>query len=99
MMRDRDGMTLLELLLVLALLGVLTSLTALRWHRQPAITHTTPEQEAVNRARTRAIASGRTTTILIPVDERLLPVTVRPDGVVIASPPLRPPVRRAADVR
>lgn len=100
-LRDRPGVTLLELMIALTIVGISSAVVLLSWQWQE--TEGSIESGAVASiadARRRAIASGRTERLhfrlagdgtVIPLDERrpgstIRFVTVRADGSVVADP-------------
>ena len=81
----RKGMTLVELLLVLALLGLGASVVAVsleRWDRPAAVA---PLVEATAQIRLLAVDSARTVTRVVVVDSIPRLITALPDGSVLTS--------------
>ena len=84
---DRRGVTLLELLVVLVILGLVASLVAFA----PAAVERVPAGEVEARvaaARREALRSGAPVTIDITIDGHPHSLTALPDGSVIADPTL-----------
>ncbi len=82
----RAGTTLVELLLVLAILGIATSIAGLAFRRvHIAPTPTTVMLERIAAARREAIATGRDVATTVVIDNQLRAVTARADGSVIAD--------------
>jgi prepilin-type N-terminal cleavage/methylation domain-containing protein len=82
--RPRGGVTLVELLVVLAILGVMAGVVGLA---VPPIRRA-PEGGAaarVARARQTAVASGRAVTVSVSMDGRPRTATAFPDGSVVAD--------------
>ncbi|MGH7718681.1 MAG: pilus assembly FimT family protein [Gemmatimonadaceae bacterium] len=80
------GATLVELIVVLALLAILAGVVGLSIRRAPEIPQAGDIQAMVADARRTAIRSGRSVTRLLSIDGRAIAVTAHPDGVVIADP-------------
>lgn len=81
----RRGATLVELLIVLAIIGVGASVVGLslsRWKKLPA---PNARLTAVAAARTLAVDSGRPVTRIVFVDSVAQLVTALPDGSVISD--------------
>lgn len=86
MSRRRGGSTLVELLVVLAILGVVLGITGLSFRREAA----TPTVDAVRAriadTRRAAVRSGKSVTVIVSGDNgRLLAATAHPDGRVVAD--------------
>lgn len=87
--RSRPGVTLVELVVVLAILGVVAGVTGLAYAAaRPAPAPDDP-LAAIARARAEALASRRATSVAVRVEGRTHAVTVLPDGSVLADPGLR----------
>jgi prepilin-type N-terminal cleavage/methylation domain-containing protein len=84
--RTRDGTTLVELLVVLAVLGVMTSVAGLAFHNMRASpTAAAAVLDRIAAARREAIATGRTVSTTVMLDGRPHAVTAYPDGRVLAD--------------
>lgn len=84
--RTRAGTTLVELLVVLAVLGIGTSIAGLAFHR--AHVPPTPASVMLGRiaaARREAIATGRDVSTTVVLDDQLRAVTALADGSVLAD--------------
>jgi prepilin-type N-terminal cleavage/methylation domain-containing protein len=81
----RAGVTLVELMVVLVILSVMAAVTGIAVHRTPALRAVDVRVAAVAAARRTAIDSGRTITVIVEGDSAPVPVTVGPDGSVIAD--------------
>jgi prepilin-type N-terminal cleavage/methylation domain-containing protein len=84
--RTRTGTTLVELLVVLAVLGVMTGIAGLAFHH----VHTAPTSAAmlldrIAAVRREAIATGRTVSTTVTVDGQPHAVTAHADGRVLAD--------------
>ena len=79
----RHGITLVELLVVLALVGILAALVG------PAFLNTDPPPPTVGRWSAElsrvAIATGRDTTLVRAMGGHVVVMTARPDGVVFSD--------------
>jgi prepilin-type N-terminal cleavage/methylation domain-containing protein len=82
-MRCRPGVTLLELLLVLAILGILSAVAGLRLAAIPRATEDDPARAALAAARADAIRSGRVVTIELEAPHAPLRATATPDGAIL----------------
>jgi prepilin-type N-terminal cleavage/methylation domain-containing protein len=84
MIARRPGVTLAELMVVLALLGIVASVAGLALQSSSHL----PANEAastVATARTHALRAGRRVTVGVRIDGRLRMATALPDGSVIAN--------------
>jgi Tfp pilus assembly protein FimT len=84
--RTRAGTTPIELLVVLAVLGIATSIAGLAFHR--AHVAPTPASVMLGRvaaARREAIATGRDVSTTVVLDDQLRAVTAHADGSVLAD--------------
>ncbi len=83
------GVTLLELVISLAIVGLLAGMAGLGWmttaSAKPADSERTPAVEHLRRARLTALREGRPVTITIPHAHSVLTVTVLADGRVIGA--------------
>jgi prepilin-type N-terminal cleavage/methylation domain-containing protein len=86
MIRARRGVTLVELLAVLALLGVATGVAGLAF-RAPGLERPTNELafDRVASARHEAIVTGRSVSTTVVIDGRPRAVTAHADGRVLAD--------------
>jgi prepilin-type N-terminal cleavage/methylation domain-containing protein len=84
--RVRAGTTLVELLVVLAVLAIATSIAGLAFHRAHVVP--TPASVMLDRiaaARRVAITTGRNVSINVLLDDQLRAVTAHADGSVLAD--------------
>lgn len=79
------GVTLVELLVVLVLLGLVAGVVGLTIHTAKPITVTDPILAAIAAARDSAIRTGRSVTIVLDVQDAQHEVTASPDGRVAAD--------------
>lgn len=81
------GVTLVELMVVLAVLGVMTGVAALAWRpsRPEAAGVGQHATESVAAVRRRAVESGRVVTAIVGVDEQHATVVAFPDGRVVGA--------------
>lgn len=82
--RER-GSTLVELLVVLAILGIIAGVAGLGFH--PMVATKLPDAAAsrVANARREAIRIGRSITVTIPLDHAVVTATAHADGRVVAD--------------
>lgn len=80
----RRGMTLLELLIVLALVGILAGVAAMAARRVAPIDHGDPLVMVEDSLR-RAVAEARMITVDFVIDGNAVSATVNPDGSVVAD--------------
>lgn len=84
MRRGRSGVTMVELLVVLVILGLVMGLTAVAFH--PAERAAEPSAEdRVAGARQEAIATGSAVSIVVPDSAAPWMATALPDGRVLRS--------------
>jgi prepilin-type N-terminal cleavage/methylation domain-containing protein len=81
----RPGVTLVELIVVLAILGVIAGVTTLAFRTVPPGPRVEPWASAVAQARRTALDSARAVTITLSVNGAPHAVTAMPDGSVIAD--------------
>lgn len=81
------GVTLVELLVVVAILGVLAGVVGLTWRPETWTARETETEPAaaVLAARRRAVASGAPVTLVVTAKDRTASVTALPDGRVIGG--------------
>ena len=80
----RRGMTLLELLIVLALVGILAGVAAMAARRVAPIDHSDPLVMVEDSLR-RAVAEARAITVDVVKDGKPVSATANPDGSVVAD--------------
>jgi prepilin-type N-terminal cleavage/methylation domain-containing protein len=84
--RGRAGVTLVELMVVLALLSVMAGIVAVTWRPEPPRrSRPSGAREIVTAARLRAIESGSNVTVSVLVGEQHIDVTAHPDGRVVGA--------------
>lgn len=84
-MNTARGVTLVELLVVLVLLGLVAGVVGLTLHTSKPISVADPIRSAIAAARDSAIRSGRRVTIALQVNDAQRHVTAIPDGRVFAD--------------
>ena len=82
--RKRRGVTLLELLVVVTLLGVTASVAVLVMPARRVPPDDTPHRIA--NARAQALRTGRPVTVVLQLDSTYSIATAMPDGTVLADP-------------
>jgi prepilin-type N-terminal cleavage/methylation domain-containing protein len=83
--RASRGFTLAELLVVLVVLGILTGVVGVTLFRAPQRVAAPQWRTAISAARDSALRVGRAVTIVVDADSGNAPVTVLPDGRVVAD--------------
>jgi prepilin-type N-terminal cleavage/methylation domain-containing protein len=78
--QSRPGVSLLEVIVTLAVLGVLTAVVGLSWQRQQAAAHTASAAATVAAARRKALDLGTSVTVRVELDDGVHVITVTPDG-------------------
>ena len=81
----RSGVTLVELIVVLAIVAVIAGVTALSFRRADRDPTVAPWVSHVAAARRMAIDSGHAVTITVSVGDTVHAVTALPDGSVISD--------------
>jgi prepilin-type N-terminal cleavage/methylation domain-containing protein len=88
MSASRAGVTLVELIVVLAIIAVIAGVTTLAFRRAGSTPSVAPWVSAVTAARRTAIDSGRSVSLTIRVGDVVYAATALPDGSVVADAPL-----------
>jgi prepilin-type N-terminal cleavage/methylation domain-containing protein len=86
-MRGRVGVTLVELMVVLVLLGLLASVAVLDWRRSSP--PSPPDEGAIAVARQRALATGTTVRLEVTTAGGRVAIAALPDGSLIGVGKLR----------
>jgi prepilin-type N-terminal cleavage/methylation domain-containing protein len=82
----RAGFTLLEMMVVLAIMGVLCTVVGLAWQRAPRPADGPPSLAArVATAHRRAIATGAAVAFEVKAGERTVRLTALPDGRLLGA--------------
>lgn len=84
-MSDHRGVTLVELVVVLALLGIMSGVVGLSLRSARPVPTQNVALLAAARARDLALRLGRSVTIVIARDSQSFDVTALPDGRVVAA--------------
>jgi prepilin-type N-terminal cleavage/methylation domain-containing protein len=79
------GNTLVELLVVLAVLGIIAGVAGLTFGRARQPISPNAAEATIAEARRQALRSGRSVTVTIPSGDTLLAATAHPDGHVVAD--------------
>ncbi|HXB23559.1 MAG TPA: prepilin-type N-terminal cleavage/methylation domain-containing protein [Gemmatimonadaceae bacterium] len=85
---NRPGVTLVELIVVLAIVAVIAGVTTPAFRRVSLSPNVSPWVSTVNAARRTAIDSNRVVRITLSVDETPHAVTALPDGSVVTDLPV-----------
>jgi prepilin-type N-terminal cleavage/methylation domain-containing protein len=82
----RPGSSLIEVIITIAILGVLSSVTGLAWRKTPVSRERpNPIYAEIARARQRALLSGTPVTIRVEFQADSMDITTLPDGRVIGA--------------
>lgn len=84
-MREGRGVTVVELLVVLILLGLMAGVVGLTLRTAQPVRHPDAAHLAATQARDSAIHSGRPVTIVFTSDSQRLDITALPDGQLVAD--------------
>lgn len=84
-MSGDHGVTLLELVVVLALLGIMAGVVGLSLRSAKPVPRMDVASLAAARARDSAVRSGRAVTVVITRDSQIFDATAFPDGRVVAA--------------
>ncbi len=87
-MRWQAGVTLVELLVVIALLGIVAGVVGVTWHTATVLRPVPPAAARVLAARDSALRTGRAVTIPLTGPGGAQTATALPDGRVLAEPGL-----------
>ena len=79
------GVTLIELMVTLAILGIALSIAGVAFRPPPAVTQVDPALARIAAARDEAIRSGTSVSIVLDDGGRLVEVTAYHDGSVLAD--------------
>lgn len=83
--RGSRGNTLLELLVVLAILGIVVGVTGLAFQTTSDRRVIDPSLARLAEARRAAIESGRAVTVILPRDGHVMVATAHADGSILAD--------------
>jgi prepilin-type N-terminal cleavage/methylation domain-containing protein len=82
---NRPGVTLIELIVVLAIIAVMAGVTTLAFRRADLTPTVEPWVSAVAAARRTAVDSDRTVSLTVRVGDKMYAATALPDGSVVAD--------------
>jgi prepilin-type N-terminal cleavage/methylation domain-containing protein len=85
---SRAGVTLVELIVVLAILSVIAGVTTLAFSRAKPSVNSPAWQSTIAAARRTALDSARTVSLSVRVGDTIYAATALPDGSFIADPRL-----------
>jgi prepilin-type N-terminal cleavage/methylation domain-containing protein len=85
---NRPGVTLIELIVVLAIVSIMAGVTTLAFRRADLTPTVEPWVSAVAAARRTAVDSDRTVSLTVRVGDKVYAATALPDGSVVADPAL-----------
>jgi prepilin-type N-terminal cleavage/methylation domain-containing protein len=81
----RSGVTLVELIVVLAILSVMAGVTTLAFRRADMTPQVAPWVSAIAAARRTAVDSDRTVSLTVRIGDSVYAATALPDGSVVAD--------------
>ena len=81
----RLGITLVELVVVIAILGIVAGISGLSIAHVPEPAAVSPALARISEARRAALRSGRRVTVTIEIDGSARSVTALPDGGIVAD--------------
>jgi prepilin-type N-terminal cleavage/methylation domain-containing protein len=82
---NRPGVTLIELIVVLAIVSIMAGVTTLAFRRAEMTPQVAPWVSAIAAARRTAVDSGRTVSLTVRVGDTVYAATALPDGSVVAD--------------
>ena len=82
---NRPGVTLIELIVVLAIVAIMAGVTTLAFRRADMTPTVAPWVSAVAAARRTAVDSDRTVSLTVRVGDKVYAATALPDGSVVAD--------------
>ena len=85
---NRSGVTLVELIVVLAIVAIIAGVTTLAFRRADRTPSVQPWVSAIAAARRTAIDSARAVSLTVRIGDTVYAATALPDGSVIADAPL-----------
>jgi prepilin-type N-terminal cleavage/methylation domain-containing protein len=85
---ERRGVTLVELIVVLAIIALMAGVTTLAFRRADLTPQVAPWVRAIAAARRLAIDSARTVSLTVRIADGLYSATALPDGSIVADPAL-----------
>jgi prepilin-type N-terminal cleavage/methylation domain-containing protein len=86
---NRSGVTLIELIVVLAIIAIMAGVTTLAFRRADMTPRVAPWVSAIAAARRTAVDSDRTVSLTVRVGDKVYAATALPDGSVVADAALR----------
>lgn len=80
-----SGFTLIELIVVIAILGIVTIIAGVSMHTAAPVVPQDPSLTEIKILRDSALESGQTVTAVIKTDDQTATATAYPDGSVLSS--------------
>jgi type II secretory pathway pseudopilin PulG len=87
-MDHRAGLSLFELVVTIAVLGVVTTVVGLSWRSQPPARDTDSAAAVIAAGRRQSLHTGRSVTLHVEVNDTVHVITVAPDGRIHGGEPL-----------
>ena len=86
--RARSGVTLVELMVVLVILGVMAGVTGIAFLTRAPVPEVNASLALVARVREKAVQSGQSATVMLAIHGAAYLATAFPDGRVVTNAPI-----------